>query len=297
MSHFEIAALAAAFFWALSAMIAREQVAHLGAIAFTRIRMAMVLAMLVAFVATSGGWREIEAWQVTPILLSGLVGIFLGDTALFLCMSRVGPRRSSIVFSTNAPMSVILGFLVLGESLSLRELAGIAIVFAGVILAIVFGKRRSQLSQWEEVKGPLWIGVGFGLLAALGQSVGALIARPVMASGADPAAVSAMRVGVSVVCFYMALAAFPGWARPQKPLTGRVAAMTALSGFLAMAVGMTLVLFALSGGNVGIVSTLSATTPAMILPMLWWKTKEIPAAGAWAGAALVIAGSWLIFTG
>ncbi len=78
-------------------------------------------------------------------------------------------------------------------------------------------------------------------------------------------------------------------------MTLQIAAMTAFSGFLAMAVGMTLVLFALRGGEVGIVSTLSATTPALILPLLWYKTGEAPAPGAWLGAALVIAGSGLIF--
>ncbi|MEN0002440.1 MAG: EamA family transporter, partial [Pseudomonadota bacterium] len=41
----------------------------------------------------------------------------------------------------------------------------------------------------------------------------------------------------------------------------------------------------------------SATTPAMMLPILWWRTQEMPAAGAWIGAALVVVGSALIFTG
>jgi uncharacterized membrane protein len=58
---------------------------------------------------------------------------------------------------------------------------------------------------------------------------------------------------------------------------------------------MTLLLFALSGGKVGIVSTLSATSPVLILPMLWATTGERPAQGAWAGAALVVAGMALIF--
>jgi uncharacterized membrane protein len=58
---------------------------------------------------------------------------------------------------------------------------------------------------------------------------------------------------------------------------------------------MTLLLFALSGGYVGIVSTLSATSPVIILPMLWLKTRERPAVGAWIGAALVVVGMGFIF--
>ena len=83
--------------------------------------------------------------------------------------------------------------------------------------------------------------------------------------------------------------------KPKGPLTWKVAALTALTGILALAIGMTLLLFALSGGKVGIVSTLSATSPVIILPLLWLRTGERPAAGAWAGAALVVAGMALIF--
>ena len=59
---------------------------------------------------------------------------------------------------------------------------------------------------------------------------------------------------------------------------------------------MTLLLFAL-GRRQGRAScsTLSATSPAIILPMIWARTGERPAAGAWAGAALVVAGMALIF--
>jgi drug/metabolite transporter (DMT)-like permease len=68
-----------------------------------------------------------------------------------------------------------------------------------------------------------------------------------------------------------------------------------LSGILAMGIGMTLLLFALSGGKTGIVATISATSPVLILPMLWLRTGERPAAGAWAGAALAVAGMALLF--
>jgi drug/metabolite transporter (DMT)-like permease len=84
--------------------------------------------------------------------------------------------------------------------------------------------------------------------------------------------------------------------KQKNPLTPRVVALTALSGFLALAVGMTLLLYALSGGNVGIVSTLSATSPVIILPLIWLRTGQRPAAGAWGGALIVMVGMALIFT-
>jgi drug/metabolite transporter (DMT)-like permease len=66
-------------------------------------------------------------------------------------------------------------------------------------------------------------------------------------------------------------------------------------GIVGMLLGMTLILFGLAGGKVGIVSTLAATSPALQLPMIWLKTREAPAPGAWFGAALVVLGSAMIF--
>lgn len=113
-----------------------------------------------------------------------------------------------------------------------------------------------------EVKGPLWIGVALGLGAATGQAIGSIIARPVMETGIDPFVASMLRVGIAAA-FLTVMIQLPIPAlKPRNPLTWKVAAMTALTGILALAIGMTLLLFALSGGKVGIVSTLSATSPS-----------------------------------
>ncbi len=104
-----------------------------------------------------------------------------------------------------------------------------------------------------------------------------------------------MRVGVAAFCLSVLIAMPIASVKPKGPLTWPIFLLTAATGILALGIGMTLLLFALSGGNVGIVSTLSATSPVMILPLLWLRTGERPAAGAWAGAALVVAGMGLIF--
>ncbi|MGB7432494.1 MAG: DMT family transporter [Ahrensia sp.] len=297
MLIFPLAALAAALTWAFAGIVSANPAKALGALAFNRIRMVMVFAMLAAWTLVSGGWTTLSQGVAWPLILSGFIGIFIGDTALFLTMNRLGPRRTAILFSLNAPMSVALGWLVLGEALQTQTLLGIAITIGGVILAIVYGKRKDQLHNWENVTGALWVGVLLGLAAALSQSVGALIARPIMETGIDPVAASMVRVGVAALCL-LAIGFYPHKAlRPQTALTMPLIGQVALSGLLGMGVGMTLLLFALRGGEVGIITTLSATTPAMMLPILWWRTKQAPAAGAWAGAALVIIGSALIFNG
>lgn len=291
----ELAALGAATCWALTGLISAGPAGHLGAPAFNRLRQIFVTGLLAIYVLATGAWRELDATSVTPLLLSGLIGIFIGDTLLFAALNRLGPRRSGILFALNAPIAALLGWLVLGEALSPTAVGGIALTATGVFLAILFGKRRAQMHEWEKVKGSLWIGVLLGLGAATGQAIGSIIVRPVMAAGIDPFVASMLRVGIAAFCLSILIQLPIPSVKPRAPLTLKVAAMTALTGVLALGMGMTLLLYALSGGKVGIVSTLSATSPVMILPMLWLRTGERPAAGAWAGAALVVLGMALIF--
>lgn len=292
---YELAALGAATCWALSGLISAAPAGQLGSLVFNRTRQVFVTALLALYVLATGTWSELTAAAVGPLLLSGFIGIFLGDTLLFAALNRIGPRRSGIVFALNAPIAAVLGFVVLGETLTLKATAGILLTATGVILAILFGKRRSNRHAWEAVKGPLWIGVALGLGAATGQAVGSIIAKPIMVAGIDPFLASMLRVGIAAFGLTVLTALPIPAVKAQGPLTLKVFAMTALSGAVAMAIGMTLLLFALSGGEVGIVSTLSATSPVIILPMLWAITGERPAAGAWIGAALVVVGMALIF--
>jgi drug/metabolite transporter (DMT)-like permease len=296
MPIYEFAALGAATCWALTSVISAGPAGHLGAPAFNRLRQSFVAVLLAVYVGISGHWQQLNAQNLPPILLSGLIGIFAGDTLLFAALNRVGPRRSSILFAMNAPLAAVLGWLVLGEVLPPKAIFGIALTFVGVALAIYFGNSNAQTHKWEVVKGALWVGVGLGLAASTCQAVASLIMRPVMAAGIDPFTASMLRVAIAAMSLTVMLQLPIPAIQQKNPLTVRVVALTALSGFLALAVGMTLLLFALSGGNVGIVSTLSATSPVIILPLIWLRTGQRPAAGAWGGALIVIAGMALIFT-
>jgi len=293
MLIYEAAALGAALCFTFAGLFAIGPARQLGAVAFNRIRLMLVFAMLATITTFQGGWSTLDSRFLVTLLLSGAVGIFLGDTALFATLRRLGPRRTAIVFATNAPMTVLLALVVLGERLTLGQWVGAVMVMAGVVLAIIFGKRAEQRHHWEEIHGPLAAGIGIGLLAAFCQAAGIIIARPVMAAGVDPVAASALRVGISAM-----LLISPVLAGLQPMATTRIqpvaVARIAASGFLGMTVGMTLLLFALREGEAGIVATLSSTPPILILPVLWIMTGERPAAGAWLGAALAVTGIGLI---
>ncbi len=298
--YVELLALLVGLVWAIGNLLAIDVVRVMGGLAFNRWRMTIVGTGLLVIALLAGSFEGFERAWLGALLLSGLVGIFLGDTLLFTALARLGPRRTAMLFSTNAPLTALMGSALGINRLDSGDFLGIAMVIAGVLVAILFGKRRSQLHQWESVRGPLLLGVLMALGAALCQASGTLIAADVMQPGEGEAApsalaASALRVTVSALCL-QALGLFGvRAARLQSPLSVAQWSRVAGSGIIGMGLGMTLLLAALSlGAEAGVVAALSATTPVWLLPLLWGYTRERPAHMAWLGAALAVVGSAII---
>jgi drug/metabolite transporter (DMT)-like permease len=138
-------------------------------------------------------------------------------------------------------------------------------------------------------------GIAFGLLGAMCAAGAVLIARPVMASGVDAATAATIRTAVALIGLGI-ISRAPGF-RNERRMISSIVVRSAASGLLGMGAGMTLVLYALSGRPVGVVSTLSSTTPVLILPLLWLIDGIRPAAAAWIGAVVAVIGVAAITSG
>jgi len=294
MNPYDLFALGAAACWAVGSIMSVMPSRHLGAFAFTRWRMAMVALMLWTVVAVQGTWASFDAHAWGVMAVSGLVGIFIGDTALFSAINRLGPRRAGVLFATHAAFSAALGFAMLGERMSLQAFVGAVLTLAGVMTAMAIGRHKDETHDWEQDRGHVGVGVVLALVAALCQAVGSLIAKPVMAQQVDPVMASAVRVTIATAAHAVLLTTGFAAARATQPPTLRVVGQTALNGFIAMGLGMTLVLLALEKGDVGMVAILSSVSPILVLPLLWMQLRRAPAPGAWLGAALTVLGTGLI---
>lgn len=287
-------ALGAAVCWAVSSLSSVTPVRHLGAFAFMRWRMLLVTLMLWTVAFTTGSWQSVPWGSYGVLGLSGLIGIFVGDTALFAAVNRLGPRRAGVLFATNAVFSAGLGFWVLSERMSAQAAWGGALTVAGVMTAIVLGRRKEESHTWEADRGHVGAGVALGLLAALCQALGALIAKPVLGAEVDPVAASAVRVTAAAAAHCAVLWLGFKVAQAQNKPTWRVLAQTGLNGFLGMGIGMSLILLALKHGDVGMVAILSSVSPVVVLPLLWWRLGRAPAPGAWLGAGMAVLGTGLV---
>jgi drug/metabolite transporter (DMT)-like permease len=294
----ELSGLVAALCWTISSLMAPGLIQRFGTMRFNTVRI-MIASVILLFISLVTQRFNASLWlHVDLIILSGVLGIFLGDTMLFTAVHRLGPRRTGVIFATNAPMSILLGWLFLNEHLSLNQLFACGLVLSGVVIAILFGKRQS-LHAWEQTKGKLSVGILMALGGALGQASGALLSKPALLDGADPIAVSALRVTTGAVALMLAYGLFyrhrqPEHAIPFSQLTRQDFIGIAALATIGMVIGMSVLVWGVGNANVGIVTTLSAVVPVLILPGLWVTTGQRPTFGAWLGAILVVTGAALI---
>ena len=84
--------------WAIEGLVSINPIRKIGALAFNRVRMSLVFLMLAGVSALTGDWREFTGTTIQTLMISGLIGIFLGDTALFDFLQSLEPSRSAVIF-------------------------------------------------------------------------------------------------------------------------------------------------------------------------------------------------------
>jgi drug/metabolite transporter (DMT)-like permease len=258
------------------------------ALQLARWQMALAFGMTAAASLSFGGWRTVGADEFLWLAGSSVAGIMLATSTYVATIQLLGPRLNALVFTLSAPFALALGYAFRGETVNLPQGAGVGLILAGIVLAIMGPGGR------EGMRGPqaLGLGLALGVMTALGQATGSLLARPAMLAGVEPFTAMAIRSGLGAL-FFIGLLAVPALRPVARPVPQDILRIggSALSGIF---LGMTLLMAALAVGDVGIVTTLSSTTPILILPMVWWVTRRAPAPVAWAGAALAVVGTALI---
>ena len=268
-------------------------VRHTGVMTAIRWKTGFATIMLWTIVAYSGTINSVSDNHTLIIAsLSGCIGIFLGDTALYSAIKHLGGRRVTVLYTLVAPFSMILGAIFLSETLKIRTIVACIIILLGIITIIIAKENPSKnKSSIDTITGSLFMGIVWAVLAAFCQAVGIILSRPILESGVDPIAFSSIRLTAALIPLIALRYIFPKLTMTHNPMQYMHIWYLLLIGLLGLVAGMTLTMFALSGGKVGIVSTLTSTTPIFALPIVWYKTKTMPSIWAWSGAIIVLIGT------
>jgi drug/metabolite transporter (DMT)-like permease len=296
------AALLAALCFAASAICAYRSSTQIGGIEanFWRICMAAFCLALWANLFGSGMTGQALAWFV----ISGAMGIGLGDTFYFQALPRLGSRRAVLLTQCFIPLfAILIEWLWLGTKLSIGQLLCIAIILAGIAIALAPGDHAKISSHI------LWMGIGCTVLAGFCSALGAVISRKAYfvahAAGEfpDPGTTGYQRVlggmlvpGILLLVTKWRSARAHGGVFEEKTLQvsrekwKRIWPWVFGNSFAGQTLGVTCVQWALDKTPTGIVMTVVATTPLILLPMTRIVEHEKIGLRSLCGAIVAVAG-------
>src|SRR4051794_36941674 len=135
----QLLALATALCWTISALSFEEASVRAGSLPVNIIRLVLAFALLAAFNRAHRGLalpRDATPAQWKWLLLSGLIGFFVGDLCLFRALVLIGSRTSTLLMSLAPPLAALTGYLMLGEQLSTWAWLGMAVTLGGIVWVV-----------------------------------------------------------------------------------------------------------------------------------------------------------------
>jgi drug/metabolite transporter (DMT)-like permease len=227
---------------------------------------------------------------VAWLAVSGLIGLTLGDLCYFGSLVLLGPRLTTLLAALAPPITAVVAVPFLDERLGARALIGMILTLGGVAWVVL------ERPVVEAPRGHRARGVILGLLAAVGQGVGLVLAKRGMGHAIDPLPANIIRMAAATLGIWIIALLTGRLDSPRGVWTNRTARWSAFGAtLLGPTFGVWLSLVAARHTKTGIAATLMATVPVLILPLVIIFHKEKVSLRAAFGAVLVVAGVAVIF--
>ncbi|MBE9168861.1 DMT family transporter [Pleurocapsales cyanobacterium LEGE 06147] len=291
----ELAALTAAFLWAASSVIYTFLGQTIPPLQLNFLKGIIAIAFLVLTLVWLGeAFLDFKVVPVTFLVISGVIGIGLGDTAYFFALNNLGARRTLLLETLAPPLGALLALIFLQEQLSVSSWCGILLTLLGVAWVISERIPVAVGNGQYAVVGIVW-----GVLAAIAQATGAVLSRyALVESTISPLWSTLLRLmGGTVIVFILLLLPFAS----VKPLQSkpnfwsfRLLGTIALTAFVSTYLGIWLQQTSLKFAPTGIAQTLLATSPLFVLPIAAVMGERI-SIRAFLGVLIAIAGIGLLF--
>lgn len=294
-------AVLTAVLFACSGVCGQRSAAMLGPLRANATRLLIALAVL-ACVA----WAQQSASLASPalpwLLLSGLVGFGIGDVALFIAYPHLGARLTLLINLCTAPIAGALAeWLMLGERVTGLEAACCLVIITGVVMALGGQVQAPSLATARRARGVL-----AAFVAGCGQGFGATLSRMAKRlahdagehwTGLGEAFVRVIPGCALAWIVWIVLgraARGPGADLPGLPRSRWL--WVAGAAMFGPILGVSCFQWALSSASSGLVLSITATTPILIIPMVAYVDGERIGPRALVGSFIAVVGVVLVLT-
>ena len=290
-------ALGAAFFYAWTVTSARRSSAHHAPDLANLGRLLIAVIVIGFFVAFSDRHPFCAGWEW--LILGGVLGLGIGDIALFHALPRIGVGLTMLLTQClAAPFALILEYQALGHSPNGAQMLAALVILIGVGVALGAPAEGDPADRRT--------GVWLGVLSALGQACGA-VSTPLTVEACKQAgetipdgfAQAFVRLlgGLPVVLLFLL------WASRKEGLFAKIRRPYAfasapwwmlMNGIAGPALGVACYQWALTQHPAALVLSVVALTPLIGLVMQWAIEGQRPSWRLWLGGAIGIIGVILL---
>ncbi len=289
------AAILTTILWSISVVCAHRSAKMLGGSEANFWRLSFATFFLAIWAYSFG--QKLEGDSLPIFLWSGIIGLGVGDVALFQALPRLGSRVTILIIQClSAPFAAIIEWLWLGTKLTGTQMLFGTIILGGVLLALT-PSEHLKLSRRQIITGTL-----FGILAALGNAAGAVLTRKgyAVASAAnqsiDGATAAFQRLigGLLVAGIWLLIVKQQTRTAPKfaslKEKWRKAWPWVLANAFAGQTLGVTCYQLALKHAPTGIVLPIIATTPLVIIPFARFMEDEKPTAKSIVGGVIAVLG-------
>jgi drug/metabolite transporter (DMT)-like permease len=296
-----LASFLAAFFFALNATCASHSVRAIGPMRANLSRLLIATTVLGVFGHTLG--HGFASASTGWFILSGVIGMGLGDLAVFAALPLLGSRITLLMAQClAAPLAALGEWLWLGTRLTGAQVAWGLVILAGIAFAITPSRKSPPRVRVRP------IGFLFGFLAACGQGFGALVSRKgvnVAEAAGEVAHNATFGINAAYHRILAGLVFTAIWflalhllrrlpPRPSRPVddsaSRRAWRWTLANGLAGPVLGVSSYQWALATTPSGIVLPIAATAPLLSIPIAFWLEGDRPTRRAIIGGIIAVAG-------
>jgi len=229
--------------------------------------------------------------------LSGIIGLAIGDSALFKAFTLIGPRRSMTLMALAPVFTVTIAWGALGEHLSAWAIVGILTVIGGVMLA-TRGRGKGGGQFGHLAPGVLRTGLLLGVVASAGQGLGSVFAKMGMVgeSGVDPLGATLVRLVWAAAAYWIVvlprqnLKALAGKLQDRKGM-GALGIAILMGPFISVWISLVAIRYT----EAGIAQVLLGMVPIFVILPAWLVYKDRPSPMTLFGIVVAVGGGVLLF--
>jgi len=283
-------ALISAASWALGSVLWRRVGGNLSPYSMNLIKGVIGCAYLaVALLVVN--FEGIPTRAAMLLIVSGIIGISIGDTFFFSALLNIGPRLTSLMGTLTPVGTALVAVAVLRERPSLIVWCGISLTVAGVAFVL------SKKTYGDHIVRDKRKGVLCGVMSVLCTVIGIILAKKALAdiSAIQASFIRMLSATIGLALWGMVKGDLALWVKPLADfrLLKRVAFIIMLGTFG----GFLLSLYSLKLIDASIASSLISTTPLFVIPVAAILLGEKVYAQSVIGAAVAVCGVILIFLG